>query len=276
VPPEIPLESWMRSPEGAPPILLAAAHPDDETIAAGARLGRFPRLTIVHVTDGAPRDGRDARLAGFPSPEAYAHARREELIDVMRLAGVGPERLVSLEIPDQQASLRLASLACWFARALRDLAPAAVLVHPYEGGHTDHDATAFGVHAGAELIRRAGGDPPAIVEFASYHATPEGGIVTGRFLPGEEREVACELDDAERVRKTALLAAFATQQRVLTQFGFRADTERFRLAPRYDFTRAPQPHRLWSEVLGFPLAGERWRDLARAALRELDLAGGPI
>ncbi len=40
------------------PIAIVAAHQDDETIGAGGCLPRFGEVTLVHVTDGAPRDGR--------------------------------------------------------------------------------------------------------------------------------------------------------------------------------------------------------------------------
>lgn len=33
--------------------LLVFAHPDDKTVALGARLGRFDAAHFVHVTDGA-------------------------------------------------------------------------------------------------------------------------------------------------------------------------------------------------------------------------------
>ncbi|MBV9250682.1 MAG: hypothetical protein JO227_15715, partial [Acetobacteraceae bacterium] len=35
---------------------VVVAHPDDETVGAGASLRLFRDLTLVHVTDGAPRD----------------------------------------------------------------------------------------------------------------------------------------------------------------------------------------------------------------------------
>lgn len=60
-------------------VAVVGAHPDDETIGAGAQLARLRRLTLVHVTDGAPRNGRDAAAAGFADPRAYAEARRAEL-----------------------------------------------------------------------------------------------------------------------------------------------------------------------------------------------------
>src|SRR5437764_14611302 len=48
-------------PSQLPPTILVFAHPDDETVALGARLGRFARAHFVHVTDGAPRTEQDSR-----------------------------------------------------------------------------------------------------------------------------------------------------------------------------------------------------------------------
>ena len=56
--------------------MIVVAHPDDETIGLGAQLGRFEDALLVHVTDGAPRDGDDARNYGFASVADYAAARR--------------------------------------------------------------------------------------------------------------------------------------------------------------------------------------------------------
>ena len=50
-------------PDGAERAMVIVAHPDDETIGAGARLGGFREALVVHVTDGAPRSGEDARNA---------------------------------------------------------------------------------------------------------------------------------------------------------------------------------------------------------------------
>jgi LmbE family N-acetylglucosaminyl deacetylase len=63
--------------------VLVVAHPDDETLGCGALLARFADLTIIHVTDGAPRRGDDAARAGFSSPDAYAEARRRELREAL-------------------------------------------------------------------------------------------------------------------------------------------------------------------------------------------------
>jgi LmbE family N-acetylglucosaminyl deacetylase len=160
-------------------VAIVLAHPDDETIGCGALLRRLLDAGLVLVTDGAPRGGDDARNAGFTDWGAYAGARRSELVEALRLAGLGPDRLTSLDIPDQAASFDLAGLA----RRLVPIVTSAeiVLTHSYEGGHPDHDATAFAVHAAATL---AGPSAARIVEMPFYRAGPDGWVL-GQFAPAQ-------------------------------------------------------------------------------------------
>src|SRR6185312_12479347 len=86
-----PSASGLRLPRA----LLVFAHPDDEVIAVGGRLERFRESRLICVTDGAPRDGRDAREKGFSSLQGYASARRAELNAAVRHAGLLPERFLA-------------------------------------------------------------------------------------------------------------------------------------------------------------------------------------
>jgi len=168
-------------------VLVIVAHPDDETIGIGGHMARFADLHLLHVTDGAPRNGADARAHGFASPGDYATARRKELARALCLAGQDPDRAARLGVPDQEAALHLPRIVDAVAACLSKLRPVAVLTHAYEGGHPDHDATAFAVHA---ACARVGAAAPEVVEMTGYHAGPDG-IVAGRFLPAE---AASEVD----------------------------------------------------------------------------------
>ena len=277
-------------------VALVVAHPDDEVIAAGASLRLLTGLLLVHVTDGAPRTLDDAARAGFDNPAAYAAARQAELAAALQVAGCAPER-AGLGIPDQDASLHMPAIA----RRLRALfarhGTQAVITHAYEGGHPDHDAVALAVHIAA---------PGRVIEFPGYHAAPDGGFVTGRFLPAlkprhcEERSDAAiqdrkhgsggpwiatpqgrlamtahetqqavhiPLDPAERARKRAMLDRFATQARILAAFG--TQEEAFRPACP-DFAAPPHPGTLNYEYWGWDMTGPRWRALAAAAQTETE------
>ena len=252
-----------------PRTLIIVAHPDDEVIGAGARLPLIRDVTIAHVTDGAPRDMRDARAHGFTEREAYAAARREELRAAVALAGIAPERLEPLNVVDQEASLALISLARQIALMVRALRPAFILTHPYEGGHPDHDATAFAVHAARGLLAREGHDAPPVIEMPFYHAGATG-MTIGEFLPAAGHPIATILlSPPERDLKCRMRDCFVTQRRILEPFPM--DPERFRWAPRYRFTAPPHAGALLYERFHWGMTGARWRALAREALDALGL-----
>ena len=131
--------------------MLVFAHPDDETIAMGARLGRMARAHLVHVTDGAPRNEQDSRACGFRSFLEYRAARAAELACMLHQAHLDGMSRECLGIPDQQSALRLSALARDLADRIRAHSPEVIFTHAYEGGHPDHDACAFAVHQAVAL-----------------------------------------------------------------------------------------------------------------------------
>jgi LmbE family N-acetylglucosaminyl deacetylase len=249
----------------AQPLVVSAvvAHPDDEVISAGILLRRLMRrggtVDLVHVTDGAPRDGRDAQQQGFATREAYARARRAELQRALATLELEPREQIALDVIDQEASLQIGALAGRLAGVFGSLRPNVILTHPFEGGHPDHDATACAVHT---AVARVALDPrPLLVEFTSYHRGPEG-MRVGSFLPGTgvEPETLLLTED-ERVLKGRSLECFASQAAIVAWFPL--DAERFRRAPRYDFLRAPYEGRPLYEDFDWGMDQQRWRELAR-------------
>ena len=210
---------------------------------------------------------RDALAAGFRVRDAYARARRRELRAALDHAAIRPDACVEIGCVDQEASLDLDGVARRVADLIASSSVDFVLTHPYEGGHPDHDATAFAVHTAAQLLSRYGASPPAIVEMTSYHAGP-GGIQTGVFLPGTP-EVCIRLSPEEQALKRAMLDCFISQAQMLAPFTVAC--ERFRLAPSYRFDTPPHEGPLFYEHFDWGMEGPRWRRLAAQALSRLDL-----
>lgn len=292
----------------APPAtLIAVAHPDDESVGAGARLRYLREAFFLCATDGAPRNLIDARNAGFSTRDDYAAARRAELLAALSRAGVPTGHLINGGIADQEATVRLPLLVDRILQLLEQIRPEVVLTHPYEGGHPDHDSVAFAVHAACRLFaeRSEFPDPvlstasevgrsiasyqdcgrkeaafdrdrerrrsPVIVEMASYHMG-SGGMVTGTFLPDGSCPVVTRiLSEEEQQFKHRLLDCYRTQRAMLNQFPLQ--TECFRGAPQYDFTEPPHPGRLFYEHFDWGMTGERWRRSADELLERLQLRG---
>jgi N-acetylglucosamine malate deacetylase 2 len=257
-------------------VLIVAAHPDDELISAGVLLRRMCHagavVHVMHLTDGSPRNTRAARAHGFETREQYAEVRRRELAAALRCAGIRPAGTIALGFLDQEVAFHLVDLSHRVADWLRRHAVDVVLCHPYEGGHPDHDAAAFGVHAACRLLGEA--PAPNVIEFTSYHAH-DGHIRTGAFLeqsgPAGYQIV---LSPEESAVKRRACACFESQSQILAHFRF--DAERFRGAPAYRFDERAHPGRLFYEHYDWGLDAERWCEVASQALRLLKLCGEPL
>ncbi|MEA2762639.1 MAG: hypothetical protein QOD47_1923 [Gemmatimonadaceae bacterium] len=250
-----------------PTTLVIVAHPDDEAIGAGGLLSGLPDAVVAHVTDGAPRDPRYAQSKGFQTREEYGRARRREVVNALAHVGITPDRCRDLGYVDGEASMQLLELVFDVADLIDEVQPDIVLTHPYEGGHSDHDATAFAVHLACGILRRDNAPAPLVLELTSYHNN-SGTRRVFTFLPflGSE-EKTIQLTDAEKSLKKRMYQEFASQRQVLERFpiGF----ERFRPAPRYLFTEAPHEGQLDYERFCTIITGAQWRSNARKALETL-------
>ncbi len=265
-------------------ILLIAAHPDDEVIGAGIEMTRWnpQHVTILHVTDGAPEDPKHAQAAGFATRQEYARARRRELGEALELAGMEQARCVELGFTDQQAHLYLPDLVRTLAELIDEIRPDVIYTHPYEGGHPDHDAAAFGASQAVALYTKRGAalapsgrtqpgpGSVTVMEFTSYHAGPDG-LITSEFLQSGGVRIN-GLTASQRALKLQMFQCFRSQEMVLRQFPIAE--EKFRTAPNYDFSNPPHSGPLHYEKLGWNISGEHWRWCASEAIKMLQ--SGPV
>jgi LmbE family N-acetylglucosaminyl deacetylase len=254
----------MDDPEAAASLrlVLLAAHPDDETIGASLLLARFPQTQVVYLTDGAPHDRRFWSPNAKGSREDYAETRRQEARNALALAGVLERQRVWLGAVDQEAIFEAPRLTDMFAEVLQKHQPEIVVTHSYEGGHPDHDTAALIACMALSRVTQE----TLLLEMTSYHAR-SGSCITGEFLGDGANRIVCELSGNDCTRKRRMMDEHASQGAVLA--GFSVERERFRLAPKYDFTKAPHEGRLWYECMEWPMTGAQWRSLAATAIREM-------
>lgn len=244
---------------------LVVAHPDDETIGIGAQIPRLDGMTLVHLTDGSPRNP-GIRPKAFPDWKGYADTRRSELDHALALADVRATRN-ALDLPDQEALNHLPDITRLLVDLFRTREITVALTHAYEGGHPDHDSAAFSVRAAARLLEREG-QSVAILEMPLYRIGETGGT-TQDFAPDPDHpETTIMLPPDRLTLKRAMLDAHESQRSVTDHFIL--DIERFRPAPAYDFTALPNGGQLLYERLGWG-NGADWQRATRAALEVLGL-----
>jgi N-acetylglucosamine malate deacetylase 2 len=246
---------------------IIVAHPADEVVGAGCLISKLVNVSVLHVTDGAPRNTSDASDAGFKEISDYAEARKRECLSALALVDVPQERVVELSIPDHSAPERLAEITKQITSFLQQSGADIVVTHPYEGGHPDHDATAFATHAAVRLMKHNGFRPPVIFEMA-LHPSDDGISKVAEFLPGSETETTTLLlDERAQALKQRMFDCFETQRKCLQTSPI--GPEKFRRPTEYDFSVPPQMGKLHYELFDSSLKSEEWQSLARKALADL-------
>ena len=207
------------------PLALVVAHQDDESIAAAGVMNRFRAMTLIHLSEGGGDEDENSTVRTV---------RREEVDVAMRVAAAGISRRLAYEFPDGRLPQHISAMA---DRLFQDLMAVDIVVtHPYEGGHCDHDAAAQAVQLACARMASTTGRAPVRLEFSSYFKFG-GDIKSGEFVPGRTRTAIISLDAAAQRRKQAVFACFRSQTGNLGYFSTKQEC--FRVAPVYDFSRAP-------------------------------------
>jgi N-acetylglucosamine malate deacetylase 2 len=262
-----------RTPLAAQDVAVVVAHPDDETVGCGAKLRRLVGATVILLTDGAPRKLSAAQEHDCTSVDDYRALRSREVCKALSLANIAKRNIVELGFSDQTAALRLVEVTRAVYCLIEARGIATVLTHAYEGGHPDHDAAAFAVHATAEIKGR-NGERLSIIEMPLYRADNDNKWCLQSFVDDQTQPaVVIPLSKSEQCLKRRMVAAHQTQRQTLSPF--RIDREVYRAAPRYDFRSLPNRGLLLYERYDWGMTGARWLHLVERALRELGLRDPP-
>jgi LmbE family N-acetylglucosaminyl deacetylase len=129
------------------PVLVLAAHPDDEVIGAGTMLAwhaeRGHQVTVVHATDGAKGD------PGNRESDITAVRRREGKEALARL-GLGAAR--HWDLPDGELPEHLPELSTRVAAVMREVQPKTLYSFHAGEAHRDHRALAAATAAAAAAL----------------------------------------------------------------------------------------------------------------------------
>jgi len=130
-----------------PPVLVLAAHPDDEVIGLGGMLAwhadRGHRPTVVHLTDGALGDPG----AEFEDIRAV---RRAEGREALARLGVGDVR--SLDFPDGAVFEHLTAVTERLTALFAEVRPRTLYSFFFTEAHRDHRALAVAVGDAAAAL----------------------------------------------------------------------------------------------------------------------------
>ncbi|MEO0480514.1 MAG: PIG-L deacetylase family protein [Planctomycetota bacterium] len=165
------------------PVLVLAAHPDDEVIGAGSMLAwhraRGHRVVVAHLTDGAKGDPDNRE-------DDIREVRRREGRAALEVLGV--EELLHFDLPDgelpehqEQCDLAVSSL-------IDDIQPKTLYSFFYFEAHRDHRAVA------ASIVRNAQRLPEdcRCLLFGVNHVVP-GGVLfdTTDFVEQKQQALSC-------------------------------------------------------------------------------------
>lgn len=184
------------------PVVVVAAHPDDEVLGVGGTLSRLTadgtEVHVVTVTDGEASHPGSSRVR----PEALARLRADELAVALDDLGIDRRRRSRLGIPDTRVDAYESEVAGHLAEVVRS-SGARLCLAPWTGDlHADHEAAG----RAARTAARVTGTPLWYYPVWTWHwAVPGDPRVpwgTVRRLP---------LTEAEQARKGSAVHRFRTQ-----------------------------------------------------------------
>lgn len=129
------------------PVLVLAAHPDDEVIGAGSMLAwhgqRRDQVTVVHATDGAKGD------PGSREHDIRA-ARRREGVEALSRLGIGELR--HWDLPDGELPEHLEDLTRRVRALFHEVKPKTLYSFWFGEAHCDHRALSLAVANAADAL----------------------------------------------------------------------------------------------------------------------------
>lgn len=247
-------------------VLIVSAHPDDETIGAGSIFNKIENISFLHTTNGAPGNEVFKTAAGLTSSAEYSKQRFNEFYQVLKLAKCAPNHHIKFGFKDQQTSFQLSLLTMRMIESLKSVKPDFIFVHPFEGGHPDHDAAAFAVHNAVSILKMEG-HPIEIIEYTSYF-NHNGLMQTGEFLSAATPVFKIDLNEKQKVLKQRMYECFASQTEIFKYFPI--SSEKYRQAPVYDFTTPPSQGKMYYDLFNWGIDSHTWFRNSRIAMNEIN------
>ena len=130
------------------PVLVLAAHPDDEVIGAGSMLAyhasRGHQVIVIHATDGAGGDPNNRESGDIRD------VRRAEGVEALRRLGVEPAR--HWDLPDGQLPEHLEDLTARISAVMQEVQPKTLYSFHAGEAHRDHRAIAKATAVAANVL----------------------------------------------------------------------------------------------------------------------------
>ena len=224
-------------------VLVFAAHQDDEVLGLGLTLAKHrsngDRVTVAFTTNGAGGNWKESNAV----QRTVSAARFKEACEALAVIGIDAAEIVCLGFPDGGLHRYIPEAREDIATLIRAIVPDTIYVHAIEGGHLDHDVTAFVVQEVSARLRIG-----LVFEWAEYNSEAPGGqpISDARFASDPYvPDFDCAptpFDQSEFTSKQEMLAKYASQAVSIRYYPFRSEILRrarpIHLLPRLaHFTR---------------------------------------